>query len=70
MLGQVQMLKGIVTVQPYETGVNFVVDSQMDLAPEINRIMVTGGARVRSIYVSEPSLEEVFLTLTGDEKGE
>lgn len=70
MLGQIQMLKGIVSIQPYETGVNFIVDSQMDLAPEINRIMVTGGARVRSIYVSEPSLEEVFLTLTGDEQGE
>jgi ABC-2 type transport system ATP-binding protein len=70
MLGQIQTLKGIVSIQPYETGVNFVVDSQMDIAPEINRIMVMGGAKVRSIYLSEPSLEEVFLTLTEDEKGE
>jgi ABC-2 type transport system ATP-binding protein len=70
MLGQIQMIKGIKEIQPYETGVNFIVDSNLDLSPEINRIMVTGGARVRSIYLSEPSLEEVFLTLTGDDKNE
>jgi ABC-2 type transport system ATP-binding protein len=68
MLGEIQMLKGILAIQPYETGINFVTDSQYDVAPEINRIMVTGGARIRSLYVSEPSLEEVFLSLTGDEQ--
>jgi ABC-2 type transport system ATP-binding protein len=70
MLGQIQGLKGILAIQPYETGVNFVVDTQMDLAPEINRILVMGGARVRSVYLSEPTLEEVFLSLTGDEQNE
>jgi ABC-2 type transport system ATP-binding protein len=70
MLGQIQTLKGILAIQPYETGVNFVVNSQVDVSPEINRILVTGGARVRSVFLSEPSLEEVFLSLTGDEKNE
>lgn len=70
MLGEIQKLQGIVSIQPYETGVNFIVDTQVDVAPEINRIMVLGGARIRSIYLSEPSLEDVFLSLTGDEKRE
>ena len=70
MLGEIQKLQGILSIQPYETGVNFIVDTQVDVAPEINRIMVLGGARIRSIYLSEPSLEEVFLSLTGDGKSE
>ncbi len=70
MLGEIQNLQGVLSIQPYETGVNFIVDTQVDVAPEINRIMVLGGARIRSIYLSEPSLEEVFLSLTGDEKSE
>jgi ABC-2 type transport system ATP-binding protein len=70
MLGEIQKLQGVLSIQPYETGVNFIVDTQVDVAPEINRIMVLGGARIRSIYLSEPSLEEVFLSLTGDGKSE
>lgn len=70
MMGQIQTLQGIMAIHPWEAGINFVVDSQVDVAPEINRILVMGGARVRSIYLSEPSLEEVFLSLTGDEQGE
>ncbi|UCE75154.1 MAG: ABC transporter ATP-binding protein [Methanomassiliicoccales archaeon] len=68
MLDEVARLQGIMGIQPYETGINFVADSQFDLAPEINRILVTGGARVRSIYLSEPTLEDIFLSLTGDEE--
>jgi ABC-2 type transport system ATP-binding protein len=67
MMAEVSALKGIMQIQPYETGVNFVVDSQVDLSPEINRILVSQGAIVRSIYVSEANLEDVFLSLTGDE---
>jgi ABC-2 type transport system ATP-binding protein len=70
MMAQIQALKGILAIQPYQAGINFVVDSQVDVAPEINRILVMEGARVRSVYLSEPSLEEVFLSLTGDEQGE
>jgi ABC-2 type transport system ATP-binding protein len=69
LLDEVARLQGIMGIQPYETGINFVADSQFDLAPEINRILVTGGARVRSIYLSEPTLEDIFLSLTGDEDG-
>ena len=70
MIGQIQAIPGILAIHPWEAGINFVVDSQVDVAPEINQILVMGGARVRSIYLSEPSLEEVFLSLTGDEQGE
>lgn len=67
MLEEIRRLRGIVDIQPYETGINFVADSQIDVAPEINRLLVVAGAKVRSFYISEPSLEEVFLSLTGDE---
>jgi ABC-2 type transport system ATP-binding protein len=70
MLAEIHNLPGVISIQPYETGANFIVDSQIDVAPEINRIMVLGGARIRSIYLSEPSLEDVFLSLTGDESRE
>lgn len=67
ILEEIRRIQGVVAVLPYEAGINFVTDSQIDVAPEINRLLVMGGARVRTIFLSEPSLEDVFLSLTGDE---
>ena len=57
-------------VEPGERGADRLLLRLDGTAPEaLNRQLVAGGVRVRELVVERPSLEDVFLDLTGDEGG-
>lgn len=67
-LEKIRRMDGVLFVHPAVDGVNIGVIRELDLSGEINAILVSHGVKVKSIYTSEPDLEEVFLTLIEEEK--
>ena len=62
-------IDGINNYFPYGDGVNFEIEEQergYDLASQINSYLVTNGVKVQTLHPSEPSLEDVFLEVTGN----
>ena len=62
-------VEGILSYYPYGDGVNFVIEEherEYELAAQINTYLVGKGVKVQTLHPSEPSLEEVFLEVTGN----
>jgi len=43
-------------------------EHHQDLAEDVMRVLLSGGARIRAIKTKEPTLEEAFISLTGGEE--
>jgi ABC-2 type transport system ATP-binding protein len=50
-------------------GTIYITDSRIDFADAVNRLQ-NAGISLRSVYFTEPTLEDVFARITGKEMGE
>ncbi|MCG2826461.1 MAG: ABC transporter ATP-binding protein, partial [Thermoplasmatales archaeon] len=66
VLDSVKKLSDVLNVEKTGTGINVVCSRNVSSA--VNELLVRNGVKVKSIKTTEPSLEEIFLKLTGDEK--
>ncbi|MFI0349430.1 ATP-binding cassette domain-containing protein [Actinomadura sp. 9N407] len=58
-------IPGVVRADRQDGGLDLALDDARDRLPEILRVAAKAGAAVRSVSVTEPDLETVFLHLTG-----
>jgi len=62
-------IDGVQKYFPYGDGVNFTIEEQeqeLEVAARINAYLVNKGVKVQTLHPSEPSLEDVFLEVTGN----
>ena len=64
VLNSVKKMSDVLSVEKTGTGINVVCSR--NVSSSINEILVRNKVKVNSIRVTEPSLEEIFLKLTGD----
>ncbi len=64
ILENIKKLSGVLGVEKTETGVSVVC--RKDVSYLINETLVKDNVKVKSIRKTEPSLEEIFLKITGD----
>ncbi|MBA3044154.1 ABC transporter ATP-binding protein [archaeon] len=64
VLDSVKKLSDVLNVEKTGTGINVVCSRNVSSA--VNELLVRNGVKVKSIKTTEPSLEEIFLKLTGD----
>lgn len=64
VLDSVKNLSDVLSVEKTGTGINVVCSRNVSSA--VNEFLVRDGVKVKSIKTTEPSLEEIFLKLTGD----
>ncbi len=64
-LEALKQVEGIVRISPDEGAINLSVLHAAEVLPEVLRILKDAGADVRSLTIQQPSLEAVFLRLTG-----
>jgi ABC-2 type transport system ATP-binding protein len=64
VLDSVKNLSDVLSVEKTGTGINVVCSR--NVSSSINELLVRNKVKVNSIRVTEPSLEEIFLKLTGD----
>jgi ABC-2 type transport system ATP-binding protein len=68
LLERVRSVGGVVSADRWTGGVMLLAEPSADPA-EVNAALVSGGARVSSFTSQEPTLEDVFLDVTGGEGG-
>lgn len=64
VLDSVKNLSDVLSVEKTGTGINVVCSR--NVSSSVNELLVRAGVKVKSIKTTEPSLEEIFLKLTGD----
>jgi len=64
-LDVVRKMSDVLRVEKTGTGINVVCSR--NVSPAVNEILVRNRVKVSSIRVTEPSLEEIFLKLTGEQ---
>jgi ABC-2 type transport system ATP-binding protein len=52
-------------IQPTEQGMQLYVERGEETLPEVLRLLDAGGVRIRTVTLARPTLEDVFLRLTG-----
>jgi len=65
VLDVVRKMSDVLRVEKSGTGINVVCSR--NVSPAVNEILVRNRVKVSSIRVTEPSLEEIFLKLTGEQ---
>ena len=65
VLDVVRKMSDVLRVEKTGTGINVVCSR--NVSPAVNEILVRNMVKVSSISVTEPSLEEIFLKLTGEQ---
>jgi len=68
LLERVRSVGGVVSADRWTGGVMLLAEPSTDPA-DVNAALVSGGARVSSFTSQEPTLEDVFLDVTGGEGG-
>ena len=69
MVARVRQLDGVISADGVDWGMMVLAEPRSDVQASINDHLVKGGARVRSLTTLEPTLEDVFLDVTGGEGG-
>ncbi len=69
MLDGVRALEGVISADQAQWGLMVLTETGTDLLADINELLVKGGARVSGLKALEPTLEDVFLEVTGGEGG-
>lgn len=57
-------IPGVTTLDRTDGGVRVTSSSEADVAPEVSKAIVLGGARLRELRAEQRSLEDLFLSLT------
>jgi ABC-2 type transport system ATP-binding protein len=69
LVARVRQLDGVISADGVEWGMMVLAEPRSDVQADINDQLVKGGARIRSLTTLEPTLEDVFLDVTGGEGG-
>jgi ABC-2 type transport system ATP-binding protein len=69
MLESVRNLDGVISADQAQWGLMVLTETGTDLLADINELLVKGGVRVSGLKALEPTLEDVFLEVTGGEGG-
>jgi ABC-2 type transport system ATP-binding protein len=69
MLERVRALGPVTSADGAEWGMMVLAEPRSNVQAEVNDILVRGGAKVSSLTTLEPTLEDVFLDVTGGEGG-
>ncbi len=69
MVEHIRGMANIVSADPTQWGMMLLAEPRSDVTGDVNDYLVKSGARVRGITTLEPSLEDVFLDVTGGEGG-
>ncbi len=64
LLESLRQIPGVQTLERTESGVRITATPGSDVAPEVGKAVVLGGAKLRELRAQERSLEELFLSLT------
>jgi ABC-2 type transport system ATP-binding protein len=67
MMTKVRGIAGVRSADPAQWGVMVLAEPKSFIASEVNEVLVRGGAKVSGLTMLEPSLEDVFLDVTGGE---
>ena len=68
-IASIKEIPGVTAADAAAFGVLVLAEPRADVAAEVNSILVKQGARVSSLKTLEPTLEDVFLDVTGGEGG-
>ncbi len=68
-LAAVRGLSGVLSADRAGFGVMVLGEPSPEMPAEVNATLVRGGARVTTLFAQEPTLEDVFLEVTGGEGG-
>lgn len=60
----VEAIPGVTNVERTSAGINVTAAAGADVAPEVSRALVRGGANLHGLRVDRQSLEDLFLSLT------
>ncbi len=69
LLASLRAVPGVVSADRAEWGVMVLAEPSADVPADVNGALVRGGARVSTLFAQEPTLEDVFLDVTGGEGG-
>lgn len=67
-LGRIRGLDHVCNVTYNDPLLRVTCEHHQDLAEDVMRVLLSGGARIRAINTKEPTLEEAFISLTGGEE--
>jgi ABC-2 type transport system ATP-binding protein len=68
-IASIRDIPGVSAADAATFGVMVLAEPRADVAAEVNQLLVRDGARVSSLTTLEPTLEDVFLDVTGGEGG-
>ncbi|RLF48737.1 MAG: ABC transporter ATP-binding protein [Thermoplasmata archaeon] len=61
--------KGVLDVRQINSGYEIILDPEVSPCPDLVRMAVEQGCKITSFYSYEPTLEEIFLEMTGSDDG-
>lgn len=67
MVASIRALDDVRNADLAQWGLMVLAEPRSDVTPDVNDLLVRGGARVHSLTTLEPTLEDVFLDITGGE---
>jgi len=68
-LTSIRALESVSSADAFEWGIMVLAEPRSNIQAEVNELLVRGGAEVYNLFTLEPSLEDVFLDVTGGEGG-
>ncbi len=66
-VNRIRALEAVRSADPVGWGIMVLAEPRSNVTAEVNDILVRGGARITSMTTMEPTLEDVFLDITGGE---
>jgi len=69
VLASIRALDSVSSADAFEWGLMVLAEPKSQVQAEVNELLVRSGARVYNLFTLEPSLEDVFLDVTGGEGG-
>lgn len=66
-VNRIRALEAVRSADPVGWGIMVLAEPRSNVTADVNDILVRGGARITSMTTMEPTLEDVFLDITGGE---
>jgi hypothetical protein len=66
-VNRIRALEAVRSADPVGWGILVLAEPRSNVTADVNDILVRGGARITSMTTMEPTLEDVFLDITGGE---
>lgn len=67
LVNRIRALEAVRSADAVQWGIMVLAEPRSNVTAEVNDILVRGGARITSMTTMEPTLEDVFLDITGGE---